>query len=77
MTIEKQSRASDEHILQVLHLVEQRGISYSDIGSRMGTTRSAVSGIMNRYRESYVDECECIKAENRDGGMPARWWVKK
>lgn len=67
------SRADDERLLNIIDLKVKGLVSGPDIRRRYGLTNSALSGIMNRYRHS-DEPCACEKPENRDGGMPDRWW---
>ena len=67
------TRASDERMLEVLHLSEG-GMGCTTIGRRLGLTKNAVVGIVNRIRHE-PDRCECVRAENKSGGMPVKWWA--
>ena len=65
---------ADSEVLDVMHRAT-RGDTYVSIGADYGVTRSAIAGMVMRIREADLP-CECTKPENRDGGMPARWWVR-
>lgn len=79
-------RVSDLQVLEMLHLREA-GETNAAIGKRFGMTVSAVAGVLHRVREGEraheascsrrgMPPCVCTKAENRNGGMPPRWWVE-
>jgi transposase len=71
------TRRDDIRDLEILHKAEVDGLVYAQIGQRYGMTRSAVGGLIKRFRDAADDvPCRCRKLENRDGGMPARWWAK-
>ena len=38
-------------------------------------TNGQVQGIRHRARQASKVPCKCHKRENRDGGMPERWWA--
>ena len=65
---------ADSEVLDVMHRAT-RGDTYVSIGADYGVTRSAIAGMVMRIREAELP-CACTKPENRDGGMPARWWVR-
>jgi hypothetical protein len=65
---------ADAEVLDVMHRAT-RGDTYVSIGADYGVTRSAIAGMVMRIREADLP-CECTKPENRDGGMPARWWAR-
>lgn len=69
---------SDVDTLKVLHLSEVEQLPASVIGKRYGVTKSAILGLMNRVRTDlrlteHGPEV-AVRPENRDGGMPLRWW---
>ncbi len=70
------SRLDDEVALQILHLRDTTDLTAEHIGRRVGKTRSAVLGIVKRIRDEPIAPCECLRPENRDGGMPPRWWSR-
>lgn len=66
---------TDREVLEILDLTERQGLSASVVAVRMRCSRSAILGL--RYRvntdsDKMVDVAK--RPENRDGGMPARWW---
>lgn len=70
------SAYTDAQLLDMLHRKEFVGDTATDIADRMGITRSAVMGHIRRIREAHkAVPCECTKAENKDGGMPVKWWA--
>lgn len=70
------TRAEDEALLNLLYLREFDGMGMKEIGERVGMSKNAVIGQINRVMKDMVP-CECRKPENRDGGMPNRWWKKR
>ena len=64
---------TDAMILQALDMHERQGPAADLVGQRFGVSRSAVLGLIKRIRDADVP-CGCVRPENRDGGMPARWW---
>jgi hypothetical protein len=66
---------TDREVLDILDLTERQGLSAAVVAVRMRCTRSAILGL--RYRiNAASNEVEDVakRPENRDGGMPARWW---
>ena len=71
------TRADDERILLILHLLEGEGMSASDVGERFGITRSAVLGYKHRALvDGYDHDDQTTKPENLDGAMGPMWWRK-
>ncbi len=79
------SRADDEGLLHLLDLRDECGLTFAEIAERAGRTRSSIAGAFKRFRDGdtkFVQQCAdrglpycaCQKPENRDGGMPMRWW---
>ncbi|APZ51247.1 hypothetical protein [Salipiger abyssi] len=79
------SRTDDEMLLNMLDMRDFDGLSASKIGQRAGRSRAAVCGLFKRVRDDEarheaecaargVPVCQCLKPENRDGGMTRRWW---
>ncbi|MEI4470942.1 hypothetical protein [Frigidibacter sp. MR17.24] len=66
---------TDQQLLQMLEWRED-GASMQAIGNRLGRSRNAVIGALNRLRAD-DQPCLCRKPENRDGGMPRRWWARR
>lgn len=69
------TRQDDETVLKILHRIDVLGIKYGEAGAPFGKSRSAVSGMIHHLRRQEVTACACEKPENRDGGMPTRWWA--
>jgi hypothetical protein len=70
-----QSRAEDERLLSIIDAKVKGDMTSAQIREMYGISNSALSGIMWRYRDA-ERPCACVKPENRDGGMPDRWWSK-
>ena len=71
------SHWTDVDILRALDMHEGQGLTAAEAGRRMGVSRSAVLGVIHRInKDADRVPCLCQKPENRDGGMPARWWQK-
>lgn len=68
------ARQADEALLNVLDAIYVRGLSGTALREATGLSKGALAGIRSRYRDSDLP-CECVKAENKDGGMPSRWWA--
>lgn len=70
---------TDEETLQVLDLRDE-GKSALEIAQLMAqqigrpVTRNQIVGMWRRTGAQ--SECACVKPENRDGGMPRRWWAR-
>lgn len=76
MATTRADRAQDLRDLLMLHLLENEGYSAAELAPRFGTSRAAIEGFRNRT-STFVRRmgCACEKPENRDGGMPERWWA--
>jgi len=79
------SREDDIVILELLDARDNaglRGVALRDYGERATGVRlnnAQVQGLRGRIRKTYVDPayaCFCARPENRDGGMPERWWAQ-
>ncbi|WP_353474803.1 hypothetical protein PVT71_14635 [Salipiger sp. H15] len=79
-------READLRDLEMLRLRDECGLSAAEIGHRLGRSRASVLGIFHRVREGErqheaaceqrgVPVCQCVKPENQDAGMAARWWA--
>ena len=67
---------SDRKVLEMLDM-RDNGKSGLEIAERYGMTRNAVIGTLHRTVDSSDKyPCECVKAKNKDGGMPNKWWAK-
>lgn len=69
------SRAGDELMLEDHDLLAT--LKSGEVQRRFGLTPGQVAGFRSRYLrgEGKQGRCACTKPENRDGGMPARWWA--
>ncbi len=67
---------SDEQILDVMDRHERCGESTTAIAMSYGKTRNTTLGLIFRVRKAQAghNDDKVVKPENRDGGMPARWW---
>jgi hypothetical protein len=66
---------TDREILEVMDLTERQGLSAAVVAVRMRCSRSAILGLrfrVNSDSDKVADKAK--RPENRDGGMPARWW---
>lgn len=73
----------DGMVLDILDRVERQGQSMAAVAKAYGLSRSSVAGLLKRVRDDLA-ESEALPAprgqvlaywpENKDGGMPARWW---
>lgn len=71
-------RAKDERDLEILHLLDIEGVGPTAVIGRFGVTKGQIAGIRNRAtgeKARAEHRCLCEKPENKDGGMPARWWA--
>jgi hypothetical protein len=66
---------TDREILEVMDLTERQGLSAAVVAVRMRCSRSAILGLRFRVNSDSDKVADVAKRpENRDGGMPARWW---
>ena len=70
------AREADELALNILHLRATTDLGTVAIAQRVGRTRGSVLGIEKRIRDAGSAPCACQRPENKDGGMPAKWWAK-
>lgn len=66
---------TDKEVLTILHLKDNVGMTAEDIGKRYGTTRSGILGLIKRVRDA-EKPCQCVKPENKEGGMGPLWWQR-
>lgn len=64
---------TDEQILEALALMDVDGLSASEAGRRLRTTKNAILGMRFRVRASFVQWPD----ETGDGTMPPRWWQRE
>jgi transcriptional regulator len=70
------TRDEDIQVLEILYLRECCGWTAASVAHELGTTRNADIGHTNRIRTEHEQvACTCVKPENKDGGMPERWWA--
>ncbi len=71
---------TDQQMLEILDKRERLGLSGAGIAEGLGVSRSSILGLLFRLnRETDLAEVGSIvtKPENRDGGMPVRWWARR
>ena len=64
---------TDREILYVLDMLDL-GFSMAEIGVKIGRTKNAVIGMVNRVR-NLTDASDPDR--NKNGTMPVRWWAKR
>lgn len=70
------SRDDDLCLLEMLHLRDVDRLTNKEVGSRFGISKGAVIGKLSRINKATdAIACRCQRKENRDGGMPPRWWA--
>lgn len=80
MPAKNYSRSEDIVALELLDLADRQGLRGAELRRRMAEiTRNSwsngrVQGLLSRLRLE-PEPCACARPENRDGGMPARWWA--
>ena len=66
---------TDREVLEILDLTERQGLTATVVAVRMRCSRSAILGLRYRVLTDSAKVLDMAKRpENRDGGMPARWW---
>lgn len=68
------SEWSDHDMLMALHLRDHEGLASSAIGARLGRSRSAICGLLNRI-DRQTDKHDQNGCQN--GTMPPLWWRRK
>lgn len=72
-------RADDLKLLELLHARDALGLTGAALSRYMGQltgerwSSGRIAGALNRVRKDRLP-CACAMPENRDGGMPPRWW---
>ena len=75
MGMKHHTREDDMRLLWMLDAHETCGQPLAEIARAEGVTRNTVAGLIYRVRrEADAMACLCRRPENRDGGMPRRWW---
>ena len=72
--IHEEGRKGDMRLLELLHMTECEGMTRKAAGKRFGMTKSAVIGQLDRIGKA-MQPSTATRPENRDGGMPAKWWA--
>lgn len=66
---------SDDELREVLRLYHIEGMPYSQVGAKVGRSKSSVIGMMSRCsKEAEAIPCKCKKKENKDGLAGLAWW---
>lgn len=71
---------TDQQMLEILDKRERLGMTGAKIAEGLGVSRSSILGLLFRLnRETDLAEAGSVvtKLENRDGGMPVRWWARR
>lgn len=71
----KDSEFTDKQILTMLDLRDHEGWTAKAIGERFGVSKGTIIGLFDRIRKKEQPDA-CLKAENRNGGMPRKWWKR-
>ena len=71
------TREQDLELLHILDLHKNQGLSGGKIAKQLKTTKNSIIGKIHRVRMDEILECRCVRLENKDGGMPPRWWEQK
>ena len=76
MTSNTPSREEDEWLLGVLDLWDSGDMKVVEIRRLYGLTNSAIQGLVGRClrKPDKQHPCQCVKPENKDGGMARGWW---
>ena len=70
------TRQDDLRMLEILDMRECAGMPVKEIAARLGMSKGAVCGAINRIgKAADAVPCRCRRKANRDGGMPRRWWA--
>ena len=67
--MQKGKPATDEEILHILDLHDNEGLTFVQVGQRIGKSKSAVAGLIYRIKKASEPSCH-------DGTIPRRWWVR-
>lgn len=65
----RQTQWTDGEILEALELRDHEGWTYARIAERLGRSRSALIGLLQR-----VDQAADVAGARGDGTMPRGWW---
>lgn len=74
------TRADDLVVLELLDAHERLGLRGGALRNHMTRItqerwgNGRLQGALSRFRVD-PEPCACVKPENQDGGMPARWWA--
>ena len=71
------TRADDERVLRILHMLEVDGLSATEVGKRLGITRSAVLGYKHRALVEGYAPSTATRPENQDGALGPLWWQRR
>lgn len=74
----RQTPLTDHELLDILDRFYRQGQTGKAIGEVYGRSRNAILGAINRVRtDDRAVEDVATKPENRDAGMPPRWWERQ
>ena len=66
---------TDLELLEALYMRDVEHKTFTPIAKRFKKSRAAMIGALYRINDDLARHpCEATKPENRDGGMPDRWW---
>ena len=69
-------RKDDERLLDMLDKLDHGEVGPTVMSQRTGLTKGAIAGLRHRVKAAQDPwPCAARKPENRDGGMPRRWWA--
>lgn len=66
-------RERDERDLEALD-ARSRRVKVWQISAALGVSETHINSVCRKVREEADADCDCLKPENKDGGMPAGWW---
>ena len=80
VTIPHIARERDIELLEMLDAYDRLGLRGDDLRAHLRGatgaqwTNGRVQGVRARIRHAELP-CACAKPEDKDGGMPERWWA--
>lgn len=64
---------TDEQHLEALHLRDNEGLSYAEIGRKIKRSRGSLAGALHRIDVAIQAECP---PDKHDGTMKPEWWKR-
>lgn len=64
---------TDEEVLEVMHLLENEGLTRKEVATRIGRSRNAVCGLAHRVNTE-TDAFD--ETPELNGTLPPRWWKR-